>query len=119
MRNPPIVKIADFAEQLSRLRLEAKEGRPITRDEIEQAFNDACHAAFGYAASAYNVDEDEISGDLLTWYNGVVDTQDEAAAEAFANRYGFSLKTYTGALLDDWEQFLFLVVAKAAGLFHA
>jgi hypothetical protein len=114
MSKPSVIKIADHAERLSRLRLDEREGRPPAPGEIERGYDRVCLGIFGHT-TADDFDQNDFPDDLADWYQVVV----EDGAEAFANQHGYSLKRHTGTMLDDWDAFLVLIVAKVRGLFRS
>jgi hypothetical protein len=113
LSRPSVIKIADHAKRLSRLRLDEREGRPPSPGEIEREYDRVCLMVFGHTADDF--DQNDFSDDLADWYQVV----DEDGAEAFANQHGYSLKRHTGTMLDDWDAFLVLIVAKVRGLFRS
>jgi hypothetical protein len=104
-----IIGIADHAERLTRLYVMDRErqldGRQLD-DELENVF----HRVFGCSWADY--DDDLFPEKLVDWW----DELDEEGAQAYALSRGYSLVTHTGAMLEDWESYLELIIAKEYGL---
>jgi len=111
-----IIKIADHAERLTRLRLyQEQAGREIDLGELERSYTTACCTVFGHTPDAF--DSDDVPVEPWSWYVETCKSGDQAAAESFANQRGYSLRHRTGVMLHDWQSFLLLIIAQSYDLF--
>jgi hypothetical protein len=83
-------------------------------DQLSEGFDTVCLVIWGYTFD--DIDEDLLSVEDRRWY----EEAEEADAVEFAEQHGYDLYIEEGTfcLLDDWDLFLAMILAKARGIPH-
>jgi hypothetical protein len=83
-------------------------------DQLSEGFDTVCLVIWGYTFD--DIDADLLSVEDRRWY----EEAEEADAVEFAEQYGYDLYIEEGTfcLLDDWDLFLAMILAKARGIPH-
>ena len=104
-----MIRIYDRAERLDRLNVMYEE-REIDEGEFQEEFKRVCLRIWELTPD--DVDEYALAPADLRWFEELT----EESAVEFARANGYDLLTHDGRVLDDWEWFMFMILATLRGV---